>query len=81
MTTNSPDTYIVAGPYEARQCPICKVWVYTAAGPFGEDGDPTKTLADYLHWENEHSVGAEAAAAVVSFPFFDYNTTSVQAVT
>jgi hypothetical protein len=69
-----------AQPYEARRCPTCGEWVYTAAGPFFED-DPTKTGADYLHWEANHATPADLAAMTISFPWFDYNTEPVQAVT
>jgi hypothetical protein len=65
-----------AAPYEARRCPTCGLWVFTAAGPFFED-DPTKTGADYLHWEAEHATPDELAAMTISFPFFDYNTEPV----
>lgn len=44
---------ITAAPFAARRCPACKTWIYTADGPFSE-GDPTRTVADWLHWEAEH---------------------------
>lgn len=69
---------IEAAPYEARQCPTCHEWVYTAAGPFFED-DPTKTGADYLHWEANHATPAELKGSVIGFPFFDYNDVPVMA--
>jgi hypothetical protein len=75
-----PRTIVYAEPYDARQCPICEVWVYTAAGPFAEGDDPTKTLADYLHWAAEHADPAELGASVVGFPYFGYNEVPVEAV-
>lgn len=71
-----------AQPYEARRCPECHLWIYTAAGPFAE-GDPTKTEADWLHWEAEHLPEEETAreALSIGFPFFPYNEEPVEAVT
>jgi hypothetical protein len=74
------DRKIAAEPFDARQCPTCKVWVYTAAGPFAEDNDPTKTLADYNHWAREHATPEDLAGSVVGFPYFDYNEQPVEAV-
>lgn len=74
------DRKIVAEPYDAGQCPICKVWVYLAAGPFAEDNDPTKPLADYNHWAREHATPEELSGSVIGFPFFSYNEQSVEAV-
>jgi hypothetical protein len=71
-----------ASPYNARQCPECKVWVYTADGPFAE-GDRTKTVADANHWEREHpdAVSQEVRdCGMFSFPHFPYNTRIVEAV-
>jgi hypothetical protein len=73
------NTRLMAQPYDARQCPKCKVWVFTAAGPFAE-GDPTKTVADWLHWEAEHLDPAEADKPAIGFPFFSYNDEPVEAV-
>jgi hypothetical protein len=61
-----------AAPYTARQCPVCKVWVYCADGPFAE-GDRTKTLADWHHWEANHLDPAEATAMAIGFPMFMWN--------
>lgn len=68
-----------AEPYDARQCPECETWVYTAAGPFAE-GDRTKTMADWLHWERFHLEEHPTPATAIGFPFFDYNDTPVEAV-
>lgn len=68
---------ITAGPYEARQCPACQQWIYTAAGPFAE-GDRTKTLADADHWEREHANPSDGP--VFGFPFFSFNEKAVEAV-
>lgn len=72
---------VLAQPYDARQCPECGVWVYTADGPFAEN-DRTKTEADWLHWRDEHGSGGddEIAPGVIGFPFFRYNDEPVQAV-
>lgn len=67
---------VTAAPYEARQCPECKVWVYTAAGPFAE-GDPTKTMADCLHYERAHADKVERFGNAIGFPYFNYNTTVI----
>lgn len=69
-----------AQPYEARRCPECHLWIYTAAGPFAE-GDPTKAEADWLHWEAEHLAEAPPSASAFGFPFFTYNEEPVEAVT
>lgn len=77
-----PGQTVTAQPYEARRCPECNVWVYTAAGPFAE-GDRTKTLADILHAETEHDPerGASTAGTVVTeCAWFPYNEEPVQAV-
>lgn len=71
-------TTIQAEPYTARQCTVCDVWVYIADGPFFE-GDPTKSAADYLHWEAEHATPAELAGNVIGFPFFSFNDEIVTA--
>jgi hypothetical protein len=70
---------VTAQPYEARQCPACRVWVFTAGGPFAE-GDRTKTMADWLHWEANHLDPAEADKVAIGFPFFWWNTVPVEAV-
>lgn len=75
----STDPTILAGPYEARQCPICEVWIYTAGGPFAEN-DPTKTQADYYHWEAAHATAEQLNSAVVGFPYFPHNTEPVTAI-
>lgn len=80
--TDQPDqpALVTAQPFEARQCPECKLWIFTAAGPFAED-DPTKTEADWLHWEAEHLPDDPAAreAVTIGFPFFSYNEEPVEA--
>lgn len=71
---------IKAQPYEARRCPICNTWIYTAGGPFSED-DPTKTYADYDHLHTEHPEVIQGAGnGSVGFPFFSYNDEPVDAV-
>jgi hypothetical protein len=70
---------VIAAPYDARRCPDCDTWIYTAAGPFAED-DPTKTMADFLHWSREHATEEERTATCVGFPFFDYNEAPVSAL-
>lgn len=72
-------TTVTAQAYDARQCPICQTWVYTAAGPFAE-GDATKTLADYEHWAAEHATAEELNQQAVGFPYFSFNDTPVLAV-
>jgi hypothetical protein len=70
-----------AQPYEARRCPECHLWIYTAAGPFAE-GDPTKTEADWLHWQAEHLTEEDRLAPnAIGFPFFCYNDEPAEAVT
>jgi hypothetical protein len=72
---------MIAEPYTARQCPICKTWVYCADGPFAEDPpDPTKTLADYDHWANFHADPALLNLPAVGFPYFDWNDEPVEAI-
>jgi hypothetical protein len=82
---------VLAHPYDARRCPICGVWVFTAAGPFdpkegipGPDGriypDETKELATFLHWRDEHATPEDLSGDQIGFPFFDYNDVPVQAV-
>jgi hypothetical protein len=66
---------MIAGPYTSRQCPVCKVWVYCADGPFAEN-DRTKTLADWEHWEKHHA--ASAPRDRLGFPFFPWNEASVE---
>jgi hypothetical protein len=66
---------VIAAPYDARQCPVCKVWVYVAAGPFSE-GDRTKTVADWNHWEAFHLTPETSEM----YPFFPFNDSVVQAV-
>lgn len=66
---------MIAGPYTSRQCPTCKVWVYCADGPFAE-GDRTKTLADWEHWEKHHL--ATSVRDPLGFPFFPWNEASVE---
>lgn len=63
-----------APPYTARRCPVCGEWVYCADGPFAE-GDPTKTVADWNHWEARHLDPATdtGPGSAVGFPFFDWN--------
>jgi len=68
---------ITAEPYTARRCPDCEVWVYVADGPFAE-GDRTKTLADADHYERHHQPAPVEGA--FGFPYFDWNTETVQAV-
>lgn len=71
---------VLAQPYDARLCPECGVWVYTADGPFAE-GDRTKTEADWLHWRDEHLTEADRISpSVIGFPFFTYNDGPVHAV-
>lgn len=65
-----------AEPYTARQCPECETWVYVADGPFAE-GDPTKTLADTLHWERLHL--EKSPATSFGRPYFYFNETPVEA--
>lgn len=65
-----------AKPFEARYCPECDAWIYTADGPFAED-DRTKTVADYIHWAVEHSLDLPDADDF--FPFFDWNDKTVTA--
>ncbi len=72
------DSTVPAAPYEARQCPECKVWVYTAAGPFAE-GDETKTMADCLHYERDHADKVERLGNAIGFPYFSYNEKPVRA--
>ena len=69
---------MIAAPYTARQCPICKTWVYTADGPFAED-DETKTIADFDHWARLHADPAELNKAAIGFPFFTWNDQPVEA--
>lgn len=69
-----------ADVYEAAQCPDCKVWIYTAGGPFAEGGDRTKPLADAEHWETEHATDEERSGAVFGFPYFFANDKPVEAV-
>jgi hypothetical protein len=68
---------MIAPPFTARQCPICKQWIYCANGPFAED-DPTKTLADWYHYDREHRPAGTGNEAVVGFPFFDWNDEPVE---
>jgi hypothetical protein len=70
---------VIAEPYDARQCPVCKAWIYTAVGPFAEDNDPTKTLADYEHWATEHATEDQLSNFVIRYPYFDYNDQPVEA--
>jgi len=72
-----PAQLLTAQPYQARQCPDpeCKLWIYTAHGPFGED-DRTKTAADMYHWVQEHDSSSEDGG---SFPYFPYNEEVVTA--
>jgi len=70
-----PPGEVSAGPYEARLCEICDTWIYTAAGPFAE-GDPTKTMADIVHYEREHA----PRRGQVSYPFMRFNVAPVQAI-
>lgn len=65
---------VQAEPFTARRCPECGVWVYTDDGPFAE-GDRTKTLADFEHWEREHE-----GKGTDFIPFFPYNEEPVEAV-
>lgn len=69
---------IVAQPYEARQCPECKLWVLVSRGPFAE-GDSTKTLADANHWEAHHVPEGTDTSKVLGFPFFSFNAEPVVA--
>lgn len=66
---------ITAGPYEARLCRVCGEWVHTAAGPFAE-GDPTKTLADLYHYEDEH--GPVEGFGIPYMPFNEEPVTAVR---
>ena len=66
---------IEAAPYTARRCDECDTWIYCADGPFAE-GDPTKTLADAVHYEAVHGV---EPGPVVSFPFMSWNDETVTA--
>jgi hypothetical protein len=70
---------IVARPYEACQCPECGEWVYAAAGPFAE-GDRTKPLAAWLHWQRYHLTADEAAQTVIGFPYFRFNDQAIESV-
>lgn len=73
---NSPRT-VWAEPYTARRCPACETWVYVAGGPFAE-GDPTKTVADWLHWQRLHLDDGDTATTI-GFPYFYFNETAVEA--
>lgn len=78
MTTDT----VVAGPYQARQCPECKVWIFTDLAPYAED-DPTKTLRDYLHWFAHHGQEPEPdpnGVTVIDIPWFTHNSETVEAV-
>jgi hypothetical protein len=66
---------VVVGPYEARLCPACRTWIYTAAGPFAEE-DPTKTLADLNHWEDAGHQRPEGMT--FGRPYFHWNTKPVE---
>lgn len=80
MATATVIGRIAAGPYMARKCPICGVWVFTDAGPFGE-GDPTKTVADWDHYEAEHQAEHEGDdGPVLGMPFFQHNEVGVEAI-
>ncbi len=68
---------ITAEPYTTRRCPECETWVYVDDGPFAEN-DPTKTVADWLHWERLHLDEADRASAI-GFPYFNFNETPVEA--
>lgn len=69
---------VKAGPYEARLCPACDTWIYTAAGPFAED-DMTKTMADILHYEAEHKTD-RIEEGVFGFPYMRHNEEPVDAI-
>jgi hypothetical protein len=75
---------ITAKPYTARQCTVCHKWIYVDNGPFAEDGDRTKTLADAEHYEAEHATADDYTDAnggrVFGFPYMAYNIKTVQAV-
>lgn len=75
-----PGQTVIAEPYDARQCPFCKVWIFTAAGPFAE-GDPTKTFAEILHIERQHPDLVEGEPGSFRLvPFCDYNEEPVEAI-
>jgi len=69
-----PPGWVEAQPYEARLCTVCDTWIYTAAGPFAE-GDPTKTMADILHYE-AHALARDG----IGFPFMRFNEEPVRAI-
>lgn len=71
---------LIAAPFDARLCGGCDTWIYTANGPFAEDNDPTKTLADFMHWEREHATPEELSGSAIGFPFMPYNEEAVSAV-
>lgn len=75
----APGTVAIAPPFTARQCRDCGVWIFVAYGPFAE-GDRTKTVADYLHYEAEHLSAEEAAKVAVGFPYMPWNEEPVEAV-
>ena len=71
-----------AGPGEARLCPACGAWIFTAFGPF-ESGDRTKTLADANHWMKHHAGPIEPEPGMVqatSFPLMPFNDETVEAI-
>jgi hypothetical protein len=72
---------VVAQPHDACQCPRCKVWIYVAAGPFADE-DPTKEMATWLHWRDEHLTDEERRdqTRAFAFPLFDYNEQPVEAI-
>lgn len=79
----NPITFTLAAkPYEARQCPECKLWIYTAAGPFAEN-DQTKPMADAIHYETVHADlveqrGTNPAIPSIGFPYFQYNDVQIE---
>lgn len=72
---------IQAGPYEARQCPVCDEWIHAAGGPFAED-DPTKPLTDLIHFETAHHdlLEERRRAGELGIPYFPVNEQPVAAV-
>ena len=78
QSDSSEHRTVRAEPYTARQCPECDTWVYVDDGPFAEN-DPTKTVADWRHWERLHLYEADQGDAI-GFPYFNFNETPVEAM-
>jgi hypothetical protein len=79
-STHAAVSTVLAQPYDACQCPRCEAWIYVADGPFAEQ-DPTKEMATWLHWRDEHLTDEERTETrAIGFPLFDYNEQPVEAV-